>query len=305
MNTNKINTFFEQKILMNERRENAINKKYEELKSFAIDTDYIKTGEAQGSYLTNTYLKPIKENDLYDLDFVLLVEEHINVQDTGRITKYREKIQEDIEVFGKAKGWPEFTINECKYGFEVEFKSDLKIDIIPLFSNGEETFIINYFDAMTPKFDNPLLLTELLVRSNDENKTMLIKVIKFLKRAAFTDVVNLSILDSIAISILVIKDTNNLDFSWKNVAKLAHDIIKTKNVQLFNPFNNNEEFFGLKGSWAENAKKFLIVLDSIRLTIEKAVKEENDQIIVDMLTEGIMVPSNGIDEKPAGAGGHA
>lgn len=305
MNTNKINTFFEQNILMNQRREETINKRYEELKAFALDTDYIKTGEAQGSYPTNTYLKPLEDNDLYDLDFVLLVEEHINVKDTNKITEYREKIQEDIEAFGKAQGWPEFKINEGKYGFEVEFKSDLKIDIIPLFSNGDETFIINYLDAMTPKFDNPLLLTELLVRSNDENKTMLIKVIKFLKRAAFTDVVNLSILDSIAISILVIKDTNNLDFSWKNVAKLAHDVIKTKNVELFNPFNPNEEFFGLKGPWAENAKKFLIVLDSIRLTIEKAVKEENDQVIVDMLTDGIMVPSNGIDEKPAGAGGHA
>lgn len=305
MNLNKINMFFEQKIELNPRRLEKINERYEQLKAFSVDTDYIKSGSAQGSFATETYLKPLKEEDLYDLDMILLVEEHINVQDHDKIVSYRERIQEDIEAYGKDQEWPEFSINEKKYGFEIEFKSDLKIDVIPLFSDGDRTYISNYFDNFKPKFDNPILLTELLKRSNDETKTTLVQIIKFLKRAQFPDTTDLSILESIAISILVMNETKNYPFSWENIAKLANDIIKTKNSKLFNPFNPNEEFFGLKGDQASNAKKFLMILDSIRLTILKALKEDNEELIINMLTEGILVPSNGLDEKPEGAGGHA
>lgn len=305
MKTNRINTFFEQRIDLNQRREERIRRRYDELKAFANDTDYIKYGEAQGSFPTETYLKPLKEEDLYDLDFVFLIKENLNPESHNKIISYREKIQEDIEGYAKEQQWEDHKINEMKYGFEIVFKNDLKIDIVTSFSDGENTFIINYLDNMKPKFDEPILLTELLVRSNDETKTTLVKIIKFLKRASFADTKGLDVLPSIAISILTMNETKNYPFSWANIAKLANDIIKTKNSKLFNPFNQTEEFFGINGDWATNAKKFLIALDSIRLTIEKAVKEDNDQQIVEMLSEGVVTLSNGIDEKPSGAGGHA
>ena len=306
MNINKINTFFEQKIEMNQRRYEVINKRYEEIMAFANDTDYIIKGATQGSFSTETFLKPIEENDLYDLDMILMVEEQVNVGNVEKITYYREKIQEDIESYARSQQWPKFEIDEKKYGFEIKFKSDLKIDVIPVFNNGKEIFIINYLDDMKPKFDEPFLLTELLIRSNNEVKTTLVQIIKFLKRANIDNKFeNLQLLPSIATSILIMNETKKYVFSWENIAQLLQDIIKSKNAKLFNPFNSSEEFFGINGVWSENAKKYLIILDSIRLTIKKAIKDNDDSIIVGMLSDGSLVWSSGIDERPSGAGGHA
>lgn len=305
MNVNKINAYIEQNIELNIQRLERIEKFYSDLMEFAGNEPEISEYGAQGSYPTETYLKP-KDGIAFDLDFVIEYTKEVGPDNKAAIIKFYENMQDAIIEFGKQKQWPEFKLIEGKYGAKIEFASDLTIDIIPLFKNNGTQYIINFHDDLKPKFDKPLLLTKSLVRENDENKTVLIKIIKYLKRAQYPDLKNLDILPSIGISILTIMDLKNYSFSWENVARLIKDIIANKNAKLFNPFNPQEEFFGIAGgSWAENAKKFLINLDSIRLTIEKAIKENNDQILVDMLEKGLVVPSNGIDEKPSGSGGHA
>lgn len=309
MNLGKINAYIEQTIELNPRRYEAIQKKIGELDKFVQESDIISKGMVQGSFATETTIKPLKDDELYDLDYVVLINEKVKVNDTSAFDPFKEKVKSAFVDFAKRNNFPEFKVNDKKYGFEIKFNSDLKIDLVILFqSPDDKTYLVDFRQNKNhkAKFDSPFLLTDALVRANDETKTLLIQLIKHIKRMEFTNFRDLDILPSIGLSILTIYSTNEYSFDWKNITKLLKDIIDTKNSRLYNPFNTDEEFFGNKLSdWSANARKYLMALDSIRLTILKAVKEDNEQIILDLLEKGTAIPSNGIDENPSGAGGHA
>jgi len=306
----KFINYFKDNIDLNPQRYQKAIKTYKDLKKDLLAVDRYSKVSLQGSFALKTAIKPKKNaDDEYDIDVIVKIKEKINPDDTNSIKSVFTKLEEDINNIVEKNNHDggNSKVTSISKGVKISFQKEFHVDIIPVFEREDKTGEVEkdtyIFDCKnnTPKFDSPFELTNHLMNQIDLNKMYLAKLVKHFVNSDYGVVKNLQLIPSIGMAITLIDDLSiQRTFDLEEVTKNIDFIIKMKYSDLINPFNISETFAN-----QSIMKNVLIALDTIKLSLERAIKEDNFTIIKNMIEIGEFPEiSNGISDQ-GGTGGHA
>ena len=314
MNTieEKLQKYVDDHLKLNKNRYKRARGNFKDLRKGFNEIGFKNKLTMQGSFAIKTAIKPKGANEEYDLDTLLLIDEVHEFDDTSWIIDTRDTILDYISQIGKKYEWGKFITLTIKKGIKVQFlnehgNADFHIDIIPVFRLQKQNKTQNYIFDYTlnqPERTETILLTNLLKEQIDVNKRITLMLLK--KTVQNRSLDNLDILPSIGSAVMNIIDIKiDEKFSVHRIIENLSFVIELKNKELYNPYLNEEEFFEKSGNRGKS-EIYLLAVDSFRLTLEKAMKENNISIITGAIEgETDFIISPGIGGDKGGSGGHA
>ncbi len=136
-NLNAFKEFLTDEVNLNQFRIDTLEQKIKSIKTFLKDNFdcYIKT-EKQGSYAMKTIIKPVKENDEFDADLLILCKD----MDDWNPADY---IQEIYNLFKKNGNYSQMTKRKTRC-VTLDYSGDFHLDLVPCIKREDRTFICNY-----------------------------------------------------------------------------------------------------------------------------------------------------------------
>lgn len=175
MKNNKHFKKFEGIISLNPSRENRIDSAYttwnDRFKDDEVLSDKFKDFFLQGSYSTNTAIKPLKENDEYDVDVVLLL-------------GYKEKPKELLLLIAKRIKSDKKYVNMVKIKdrcVRIDYAGEFHMDIVPAKLYNDDCIKIPCKSKEDWTKTNPAGFTKWFKEKNEKSNYMLQKIVKFIK----------------------------------------------------------------------------------------------------------------------------
>lgn len=164
-------------INLNKTREELLNERKETISRLIIDNNLFKDKfielEGQGSYYNNTIIKPVDENQKYDVDILL----KINYIDEWEAKDYIDNIYKIFRENGNYKN-----INR-KGGkcLVIEYADNFNIDVTPLVKDIDNQYKVADRNKNGLEPSNPQELNDFIKNKNTLSNGKLVEVIKLIK----------------------------------------------------------------------------------------------------------------------------
>lgn len=237
--------------------------------------DKFKDFFPQGSYSTNTTIKPMKENE-YDIDAVLLL--NINENESPKDTLYwiRDRIISH-KYFQKATK----VKNRC---VRIDYANDFHVDVVPALPYEDIIKIPSKKENSWSK-NNPVGFTKWCNDININSEHYYSKIVKIVKYWRDNKVGEETAPKSILLSTIIghklqkmpsIAET--LVETLRELINYLEDIIDTQNIFIGNPSLPEEN---IARDWdIENANRFFMKIKSFYTDAYFALKEENTELSI-------------------------